>query len=820
MASHLFLQLPHFSYYTQTFRSSYGWDWKPSSSTFHCSNFHPRLRGSHFTAKKSNLLGLWFAGYTSSKAILLGALSSVSSSLPCDPSDTGNEALLLEADSPATEFNRVNCLLWVLHESARSFSLAVESLELDGTSAELAMAWNGKDVHRWHKRIAHQVAVYAMLKTIIEVEILLSQERHNNPSPVRKILTTETDSLEEFIESQLKLRHPELVEWFRVVELPRMAEFFNPLLKKWSTEYAGRFAQKTPLLSTKSFYFTLGLLTPSLLNNSVPMLNTRIFSGVAGIIVAISCCAAVEKLCSEHISCPLSKILVGDAIAELMDLSHGIVSVDKLHKLATEAGFETHFLSHFGAKVLSGKKSDDLEFWIGLAQRKLSVAFTKETTIPGKLAFNSKVQADSLATLGLFAYLGRRTRLLLSQLRINDLDELVKDFLSYLECGILFIYPEFSSISVYQFFMEDITLNCRVNLNLTFFQPLNPELTRRLTLYVQVVTDEIGWLDFYDTISCTRYSEKGRSKQHTIQAEKEIILSKVFTVCYDVFSGFAHFSRSAQQPLDSQLLAFLLQSQKLLCICLEDYWAAYDRSGEPLKITNSSDSQDGPSTGAIGSGTTRFSEVLEALTAEEPQIDEFRHLCLMKRLQLFGSAGKDMVSFGEGTGISKSSSLNESLIRKYCIKLIASSRVRPITPHLVTEQIHTRSYTLSTDDKTTKILQDVCLGTQLLFVDITVSLELLAKQLRGQKVTAREKRKLKRTLNDIATLIPVTILMLLPVSAVGHAAMLAAINKYIPSLIPSPYSSERLDTAKQLKRTKKMDVTSWSNLQDPNSKTP
>ncbi|TYH70816.1 hypothetical protein ES332_D05G142700v1 [Gossypium tomentosum] len=721
MASHLFLQLPHFSYYTQNFQSSYGWDWKPSSSTFHRSNFHPRLRGSHFTAKKSNLLGLWFAGYTSSKAILLGALSSVSSSPPCDPSDTGNEALLPEADSSATKFNRVNCLLWVLHESARSFSLAVESLELDGTSAELAMAWNGKDVHQWHKRIAHQVAVYAMLKTVIEVEILLSQERHNNPSPVRKILTTETDSLEEFIESRLKLRHPELVEWLRVVELPRMAEFFNPLLKKWSTEYAG--------------------------------------SGVAGIIVAISCCAAVEKWCSEHISCPLSKILVGDAIAELMDLSHGIVSVDKLHKLATEAGFETHFLSHFGAKVLSGKKSDDLEFWIGLAQRKLSVAFTKETTIPGKLAFNSKVQADSLATLGLFAYLGRRTRLFLSQLRINDLDELVKDFLSYLECGILFIYPEFSSISVYQFFME-------------------------------VVTDEIGWLDFYDTISCTRYSEKGRSKQHTIQAEKEIILSKVFTVCYDVFSGFAHFSRSTQQPLDSQLLAFLLQSQKLLCICLEDYWAAYDRSGrEPLKITNSSDSKDGPSTGAIGSGTTRFSEVLETLTTEEPQIDEFRHLCLTKRLQLFGSAGKDTVSFEEGTGISKSSSLNESLIRKYCIKLIASSR-------------------------------DVCLGTQLLFVDITVSLELLAKQLRGQKVTAREKRKLKRTLNDIATLIPVTILMLLPVSAVGHAAMLAAINKYIPSLIPSPYSSERLDTAKQLKRTKKMDVTSWSNLQDPNSKTP
>ena len=32
-----------------------------------------------------------------------------------------------------------------------------------------------------------QVAVYAMLKTAIEVEILLSQERYNNPSPIRKM---------------------------------------------------------------------------------------------------------------------------------------------------------------------------------------------------------------------------------------------------------------------------------------------------------------------------------------------------------------------------------------------------------------------------------------------------------------------------------------------------------------------------------------------------------------------------------------------------------------------------------------------------------
>ncbi|OMO66625.1 LETM1-like protein [Corchorus olitorius] len=657
------------------------------------------------------------------------------------PTDTGNGALVPETHSPAVEFNRVNCLVWVLHESARSFSHAVESLEMVGSSAELAMAWNGKDVHRWHRRIAHRVAVYALLKTAIELEILLSQERHYHPSPVRKILTQEADVLEEFIESQLKLRHSELLQWFKVVELPRIAGFFIPLLKKWSMEYAG---SNLMLSSVKKFTDYCGL-------------NTRIFSGVAGIIVAVSCCAAVEKLGSERTSCPLSTMSVGDIIVELMNLSLSIVSIDKLHQLATEAGFEHDFLHHFGAKVLRSKRTEELEFWIGLAHRKLSIAFCKEIENASKLKCYG-VKADSLATLGLFAYLGRRTRLFFSLMRIKDLDEQIWDFLSYLECGSLFICPEFSSISAYQSFME-------------------------------VVTDEIGWLDFYDTPSFLRCKqEKRRQKQHTIQAEKEMILSEVFTACYDVFSGFAHFSRSAQQPLDSELLAFLLRSQSLLTICLEDYWSAYDRSSEPHKITESGASKHTQLIEASGSGTTRFSVVREAheksaaLMIEECQSNESEHDSTMKEAS--SSASTDAITFGEGNDISKPNPLYESLIRKYSIKLISTTA-------------------------------DVWLGTQLLCIDIMASMELLLKQLCGQKLRAREKRKLKRTFNDIATLIPVTILMLIPVSAVGHAAILTVIKKYMPSLIPSPYSSERLGVAKQLKRTKKMEVTSWSNLEDP-----
>ncbi|KAE7997480.1 hypothetical protein FH972_002116 [Carpinus fangiana] len=587
-------------------------------------------------------------------------------------------------------FNRVNCLVWVLHESARSFSHAVESLELSGTGPALAMAWVGKDVHEWHKRIAYK-------------------------------LVPKLNLVGEYIENQLNMRQPGLVEWFQEVELPRIARFFLPLLKNWSMEYICR-------------------------------------------------------------------------------------KVDKLHHLATEAGFEMDFLAHFGTKIFPSKRSEELEFWIGLAQKKLSVAFYKEN-----LFSHNKVKADSLATLGLFAYLGKRTRIFLSEMGMSDVDEQVKDFLSYLECGSLVIYLELSSTLVYQLFMEpfhskairyrfarvlasEVKADSLATLGLfaylgkrtrIFLSEMGMsdvdeqvkdflsylecgslviylELSSTLVyqLFMEVVTDEIGWLDFYAAFSCIGNHRRRRSKHSTIQAETEIIRTTFFTLCYDVFSGYAHFSRSTLKPLDTDLLEFLLRS--LLTICLEDYWAAYDKSGYVadgffcLAFPYGYD----PTSFVRSKGTINFSLVSKAQ----------RNSCdLMAQEYTTTSVA------------AKSIPQHESLMRKYSIKL-ASTRM----------------------------------GTQLLFTDLMVAIELLLNQLRGHRVAERERKRLKRTSNDIASLIPVTILMLLPVS---HAPMLAAIQKYIPFLIPSPYSSERLDAVKQLQRTKKMPIQSysWSNLEDPSS---
>ncbi|XP_074329896.1 uncharacterized protein LOC141667351 isoform X1 [Apium graveolens] len=693
MASQFSLHIPHLSpCRVESFEPEDSIRYKATSS-------HPsELKSKYGLLKNNYLCGFLFRrthlSLSNSVRRYLPKVYSSNSSSDTDQTNVEDEQPVAMANSLEIECNRINCLVWVLHESARSFSVAIQKVKLARHDPELAMAWVGVDVHSWHKKIAYQVAVYALLKATIEVELFLSHKRSINSSvSVSEILYSTTSSLEVCIESQLTTRSPQLVHWFKTVELPRIAGLFIPLFKKWSLDYAG--------------------------------------SGVAGIILAISCCTAVRKLGSGRLSCPSLSVSIEDILVKLMNLSHSLVSVDKLHHLASEAGFEEDFLLHFGSKILPSKNTENIEFWIGLVRAKLSEAFHRESVISGKQAFCNKDQENNLSILGLFAYLGRETRLFISRMKIKDLDEQVVDFLSYLECGTLFIYPKFSSLREYQLFME-------------------------------VVTDEIGWLDFYAEYYCKFNQDRRRSKHRKVQAEKEIILYTVFTVCYDVFSGFAHYSHSTQRPLDSNLLAFLLRSQSLLSICLEDYWAAYDRSSRPTTPF--------PTTGMINSSGT--------LEAQQRPID-----FLERGSKQHGSEATETGGKNRRGVVPESKSFYWSLLSKSPSKLISASTA-------------------------------VWMGTQLLFVDVLVSLKLFMKQLLGKKVTEREKKKIDKTLADIATLVPVTILMLIPVSAVGHAAMLTAIKRYIPALIPSPYCSERLNMVKQLKRTKKMEIQAWSSIEE------
>lgn len=60
--------------------------------------------------------------------------------------------------------------------------------------------------------------------------------------------------------------------------------------------------------------------------------------------------------------------------------------------------------------------------------------------------------------------------------------------------------------------------------------------------------------------------------------------------------------------------------------------------------------------------------------------------------------------------------------------------------------------------------QDVWQGTQLLAFDIAAAMGLIRRALIGDELTEKEKRTLKRTLTDMASVVPIGVLMLLPVS--------------------------------------------------------
>lgn len=186
------------------------------------------------------------------------------------------------------------------------------------------------------------------------------------------------------IEIQLSTRNRELVQWFQEVELPKIAGFFMPLFKKWSAEYAGR----SNIILRNYFIVEITFTAPKRFYKN---LMHKLLSGIAGTIMAITCCAAVGKLGSGRISCSSLSNSINQTLIELMTMASDLVSIEKLHSLATEAGFEEDFLSHFGSRVLPCKNSEDIEFWIGLVHRKLSVALERESVINGRHDLSGKV---------------------------------------------------------------------------------------------------------------------------------------------------------------------------------------------------------------------------------------------------------------------------------------------------------------------------------------------------------------------------------------------------------------------------------------------
>ena len=84
-------------------------------------------------------------------------------------------------------------------------------------------------------------------------------------------------------------------------------------------------------------------------------------------------------------------------------------------------------------------------------------------------------------------------------------------------------------------------------------------------------------------------------------------------------------------------------------------------------------------------------------------------------------------------------------------------------------------------------------GTKLLISDLQYVWLMLTKAVQGYTLKPREVNAIRRTAKDLLTLIPVTIILIIPLSPVGHVLVFTFIQRFFPDFYPSCYTDKRLN---------------------------
>lgn len=84
-------------------------------------------------------------------------------------------------------------------------------------------------------------------------------------------------------------------------------------------------------------------------------------------------------------------------------------------------------------------------------------------------------------------------------------------------------------------------------------------------------------------------------------------------------------------------------------------------------------------------------------------------------------------------------------------------------------------------------------GTKLLVADIQYAWLLTLKAAQGYTLKPREVNSIRRTGKDLLTLIPFTIILIIPLSPVGHVLVFGFIQRFFPEFYPSCYTEQRLN---------------------------
>ncbi|KAK6147258.1 hypothetical protein DH2020_018170 [Rehmannia glutinosa] len=368
---------------------------------------------------------------------------------------------------------------------------------------------------------------------------------------------------------------------------------------------------------------------------------------------------------------------------------------------------------------------------------------------------------------------------------------------------------------------------------------------------IEVVCEELDWLPFYPGSSTTSKRTFGHKNKESPPNTEAIPL--VLDVCSHWIESFIKYSKWLENPTNVKAARFLSKGEfwKVKILYAEDASSLHPAESQCLGSDHSDEALEN-----VEEALLRLEELLqelhvsnsssgkEHLKAACSDLERIRRLkketefleasffrAKAASLQQGDVSGlsppvgeQQQYSRGKGSKSSdmetdRSSRMMSSLNKKLQIREIADSESDEIQRFELLRselmelekreevQVKDNASMYNSDAKGSmlvrfrekdsiieKSLDKLKETSTLLAIDTAAAVGLLRRVLIGDELTEKEKQALRRTLTDLAA-----------VTAVGHAAMLAAIQRYVPSLIPSTYGPERLDLLRQLEKVKELE---------------
>ena len=103
-------------------------------------------------------------------------------------------------------------------------------------------------------------------------------------------------------------------------------------------------------------------------------------------------------------------------------------------------------------------------------------------------------------------------------------------------------------------------------------------------------------------------------------------------------------------------------------------------------------------------------------------------------------------------------------------------------------------------------------GCKLFWNDILYCSSLIARAAQGYTLKPREVRTIRRTFKDIITFIPVIIILIIPLSPVGHVLVFGAIQRFFPDFFPSCFTEQRQNLLQLYETTEYSEFTIKENF--------